>query len=139
MKKDELLSKVKALQLPAGSYIVFGSCPLALLGLREANDIDMVVSAECHDLLRSKGWQERVKSPDDRPLVHDVFEVHTRWAFGAENATLEELLADAQVIDGVPFASLEAVQKWKAASGRPKDLRDLELIASYLERDRAGG
>jgi hypothetical protein len=131
MNKEEIVSKVKALGLPEGSYIVFGSCPLAALGLREANDIDMVVSPECHAMLRARGWQERVKSPSDHPLVHDVFEVHQTWRFGVKDQSLEALLADAQLVDGVPFASIEAVRTWKTASGRPKDLQDIALIDAY--------
>ena len=133
MTKQEIIDKVKTLNLPPGSYIVFGSCPLAAAGLREANDIDMVVSEEVLDSLRRAGWEEIDKGKDDKPLAYDVFEAHSNWNFSSYSPKLEQLLKTADIFDGVPFASLAEVKKWKAASGRPKDLRDLALIDNYLQ------
>ena len=137
MTKDEIVEKVKGLNLPAGGYVVFGSCPLAAAGLREANDIDMLVSDEVLTNLEQAGWQQADKGKDDKPLTYGVFEAHNRWNFSSYSPTLEQLLDTANVIEGVPFASLEEVRKWKAASGRPKDLKDIELIDAYLSKSAA--
>lgn len=131
--KDEIIQAVKGLGLPENNYVVFGSAPLAAAGLREANDIDLLVSKQVHDRLRQDGWQEMVKGPDDKPLVHDVFEAHAHWNFSAYKPTLAQLLSRAVIIDDVPFASLEDVRKWKAELARPKDAKDLELIDAYLK------
>ena len=131
MNKQQIIDKAKSLSLPSGSYVVFGSCPLALAGLREAGDIDMLVNDETFAQLREAGWQEVDKGKDDNPLTHDVFEAHNSWKFSTYDPTLEHLLATATVIDGIPFASLDEVRKWKAASGRPKDLVDIQLIDQY--------
>ena len=133
MKKEEIIGKVKALNLPKGSYIVFGSCPLAVAGIREANDIDLLVSEELFAKLKETGWQELRKSPNDIPLVHDVFEAHKSWNFGSYNPTLAHLLSTATLVDEIPFASLKEVRRWKLASGRPKDLADIELIDKYIQ------
>lgn len=134
MNTQQIIQKVKSLNLPEGSYVVFGSCPLALAGIREASDVDMLVNDEVHDVLRHAGWQEVDKGNDDRPLTHDVFDVHTNWDFSSYSPTLEQLLSTATIAEGVPFASLDEVRKWKVASGRAKDLQDIELIDSYLSR-----
>ncbi len=128
MKKDEIISQVRALNFPNNSYIVFGSAPLALAGLREAGDIDFLVSVELFEQLKQLGWQELDKGGKDKPLVKDDFEAHKSWEFSSYNPTLEQLLETADVVDGVPFASLQEVRKWKDASGRPKDLTDIALI-----------
>lgn len=135
MTKQEIIDKVKELHLPPNSYVVFGSCPLAAHGLREANDVDMMVSKDVFASLKQAGWQEVDKGKDDKPLAHDVFDVHDNWNFSSYSPTLEHLLETADVFDGVPFASLQEVRKWKIASGRPKDFKDIELIDSY-SRDR---
>lgn len=128
MQKEEIIAKVKTLNLPKNSYVIFGSCPLAIAGLREAKDIDLLVSKEIFEKLKNNGWQELLKSPNDKPLVHDIFEAHDNWNFSSYSPTLEQLLASAIIIDEIPFASLEEVRRWKVASGRPKDLADIELI-----------
>lgn len=135
MNKQQIIDKVKSLNLTEGSYVVFGSCPLALVGLREAGDVDMLVNDETFARLRQDGWREVDKGKDDNPLAHDVFEAHNSWKFSAYNPTLQHLLATGTVIDGVPFASLDEVRKWKAASGRPKDFADIELIDGYLSKN----
>ena len=132
MTKEEIIAKVKTLNLPKDSYVVFGSCPLALAGIRKANDIDLLVSKELSAKFKEDGWKELEKSPNDKPLIYDVFEAHDRWNFSSYSPTLQDLLATATVEEGVPFASLEEVRKWKVSSGRPKDIVDISLIDKYL-------
>lgn len=69
MTKNDIIAKVKELNLPAGGCIVFGSCPLAVAGLREANDVDMLVDDEIFESLRKAGWTQVVKGESDKPLT----------------------------------------------------------------------
>lgn len=132
MNKNDIIKKVKELNLPAGGYVVFGSCPMAAAGLRQASDIDMLVSDQVLASLKQAGWQQANKGKDDKPLTYDLFEAHSNWNFSTYSPTLEQLLKSADYFDGIPFASLHEVRKWKAASGRPKDVKDVELIDAYL-------
>ncbi len=134
MTGAEVIAKVKELNLPKGSYIVFGSGPLAAAGIREAGDVDLLVSKDVYGQFIKAGWQQVEKGPNDTPLTHDVYEAHDAWNFTEYRPTLEELLADADWVDGVPFAPLEAVKKWKASTGGPKHLADINLIDDYLSR-----
>lgn len=136
MKADEIIQKVKELNLEPGSYIVFGSCPMALAGIRESSDIDFLATAEVRERFKKEGWQEVDKGPNDKPLAKGDYEIHDQWNFSSYQPTLEQLLATATVVEGVPFASLEEVRKWKQSSGRPKDLKDIELIDAYLSQNK---
>ena len=133
MTTEEIISKVKALNLPKDSYVVFGSSPLTVAGLREANDIDLLVSKEVFAKLKEVGWQELVKGLNDKPLTHDVFEAHDHWNFSSYSPTLEHLLTSAMKVEGIPFAALDEVRKWKIASGGPKHLSDVSLIDKRLQ------
>lgn len=137
MTKQDLISKVKTLNLPKDSYVVFGSGPLVALGIREVNDIDLLVSSEIYKQLKSLGWQRIYKGPKDTPIIHDIFEAHDNWDFSSYSPTLTDLLRDGFDVDGVSFASLEDVRKWKVASNRPKDIADIKLINSYIEKQNA--
>lgn len=57
MNKEYIIKKVKSLGFPKGSYIVFGSCPMAIAGLRESNDIDMLVTSEIYNKMKNVGWK----------------------------------------------------------------------------------
>ena len=132
MTKEEIITKVKTLNLPKNSYIVFGSAPLTVLGIREANDIDLLVSKEVFKKLKDAGWKELSKGPNDTPVVYDVFEAHDNWNFSSYNPTLEHLLTSAIEVEGIQFASLEEIRRWKLASDKPKHISDIKLIDNYL-------
>lgn len=136
MTGPQIIQKAKELNLEPGSYIVFGSCPMALAGIREAGDIDLLATAEVRARFKKEGWQEVDKGPNDKPLAKGDYEIHDHWNFSSYQPTLEQLLATATVVEGVPFASLEEVKKWKQSSGRPKDLKDIKLIDTYLANNR---
>ncbi len=132
MTDNDIINKVKELGLPHDSYVVFGSCPMALAGIRESSDIDMLVSEEVFAGLQKSGWKILDKGGKDKPLVNGNFEAHKSWEFSHYNPSLSHLLETADIVDDVPFASLDEVRKWKAASARPKDIKDIELIDKHL-------
>ena len=132
MTGPEVIAKVKELGLPAGSYVVYGAAPMAVAGLREANDIDFLVTPEVIEMLKSRGWQQVHKGPGDEPYESGIYEAHPNWNFSTYAPTLEHLLETADVVEGIPFAALEEVRKWKSAWGRPKDMIDVALIDGYL-------
>ena len=134
MTGPEIVTKVQQLRWPEGSYVVFGSCPMALAGIREAQDIDFLVSPELFQRLIEEGWAERDKGPTDKPRVYEDFEAHQNWGFSHYAPTLTQLLSTATVVNNVAFASLEEVRKWKASGNRPKDKADVKLIDSYLKK-----
>nr|AIA13127.1 Unknown Function [uncultured bacterium] len=132
MTAQEIVAAVKSLGLPQESYVVFGSCPMALANLREAGDIDLLVTPEVFEQLGARGWVMMHKGKDDNPLTKDIFEAHQHWNFSSYRPTLKHLQKTATMYHSVPFAALSEVRKWKAASGRPKDLVDVAMIDTYL-------
>ncbi len=47
----------------------------------------------------------------------------------------DELIDEAEIIEGFRFASLQDVLRYKIALSRPKDLADIAKIARYLDID----
>lgn len=133
MTGREIIAEVKKLGLPSGSFVVFGSCPLAVAGIREANDVDLLVSPEVLESLKKAGWKQVNKGKDDKPYTYGVFEAHSSWNFASYQPTLKQLLKTADIVDGVPFASLQEVRAWKESSGRPKDLVDIAKLDAFLQ------
>jgi hypothetical protein len=124
----DIFAKIHRLKLPPGSFVVVGSGPLAALGLRQANDIDLLVSRTVYARLKSAGWKEHIyPSTQDTGLAHGDFEVVTSW----HGTKLEDLVDSAVWLDGIAFAHLREVTKWKAKMAREKDLKDLQLIQAY--------
>ncbi len=135
MTGKEIITKVKALNLPKHSYVVFGSGPLAATGIREAGDIDMYVTQDVLDSFIKSGWKQVHKGPGDEPYTYEDYEAHANWSFSPYAPTLQHLLKTAIIVDGVSFASLEEVRRWKLESGGEKHLADVARIDAYRAKD----
>lgn len=128
----DIFALVKALKLPDWQYVVFGAGPLAAHGIHATNDVDLFVTTALYQRLKVSGWSEKTTSTGGLYLASGIYEADDMWEYGEYNPTVEELIAAAEVIQGVPFAPLGEVLKWKRAFGRPKDRDDVLLIEEHL-------
>jgi hypothetical protein len=46
MKREELIQSIQMLHFPKEQFVIVGSGPMILHGIKESNDIDIVVSKE---------------------------------------------------------------------------------------------
>jgi hypothetical protein len=133
----DIFDLLRSLSLPPDDYAVFGSGPLIIRGLIEAeNDLDV--------LSRGPAWAranqigDLVYLPEHDVEVVSCFDgvitIGTRWAIG--DFDVGELIDTAEIIDGLPFVQLEHVIRYKEVAGRPKDLRHLELLEAAGPFDR---
>src|SRR3989338_11261459 len=122
MGLQELLQELKALRLPAEDYAIFGSSPLAVRGIRDCNDLDIVVSARLWEELSSQ------YAPAGKKIEIGNLEFWRDWMPWFSPAEVDEIIASAECIDDVPFAKLPYVIELKKKMGREKDKRDLVLI-----------
>lgn len=132
----DLLAALRSLQLPAGDYAVFGSGPLIVRGIIEAdNDLDV--------LCRGEAWTRATEIGDLVYLPeHDVEVVSffggaitagPRWAIGEFDT--DELIDSAEILEGLPFVQLKHVVRYKEIAARPKDLAHLRLLETALKHD----
>ena len=116
--------------------MVCGSAILDVLGIREAQDIDILVSPELFKKLEQEGWQRHHKYPTTLEHPKGISGAKQTLDFMKENYSLDEALPLATFIDGIPFMSLEMLVNAKTQLGREKDLRDINLIENYLEKQK---
>jgi len=120
------LDELKELNLPANDFAVFGSGPLAIRGLLDNSDIDIVV--------RQRLWQELIaKYPEiiaGKEIRVGNISLYKNWSPWFENN--DELIDSADVIDGIRFVNLANVKEWKRAYGREKDRAHILIIDKYL-------
>ena len=123
-----LFDRLRAMELPPGSYVVFGSGPLAAHGIiDELGDLDVIIAEEAWDRVQALGL---VVMHGDDPVIElgNGLSFGRSWAYG--DVDVEYLIEDAEMIDGLPFVRLDAVVAYKRIAGRPKDLRHIELMES---------
>lgn len=117
--------RVKNLELPLDELIVFGSGLLAANGLREANDIDLVVTSELFEKLLKSGDYEHGKTEDGPWLRKDDVEIWLNWLPGNDFVFLMD---DSVIVDGVRFVSPKFLIERKLERGTDKDLNDVQLL-----------
>jgi hypothetical protein len=127
------IDELKALNLPAGQYAIFGSGPLAIRNLRDAGDIDIIVLPKLWDKLAKKyplHHKGTVKGSVTSMAVGNI-EIYKDWL----NLTpiVPELIETAETINDLPFVQLKYVIEWKTYMGRDKDKNDLKLIDEYYK------
>jgi hypothetical protein len=135
--ETDLFDLLRSLHLAEGDYAVFGSGPLVVRGVIEANnDLDILSRGTAWATAAAAG--ELVELPEHGVIVASLFDgaitVGTEWAIG--DFDVDELINTAEMIDGIPFVRVEHVVAYKRLAGRPKDRKHLELLAAYQARER---
>ena len=130
MSNQDLFQKVKDLNLPFGKYALFGSAPMGVRGLKECHDIDIIVTEDLWNEFKIKNWEEKTAPSGSQYLCKGEIELWKDWRPGEWD--ILELIAEAEIIDDLPFVKLERVMEWKKISAREKDLIDVKTIEDFL-------
>lgn len=135
------LSAIRSLELPLGSYVIIGGSGLAVRGIRESNDIDMVVTRNLFKELQDKGWpiDEPFKQKWNRVrLKREPFEIFTDIYLKRSKQFIpaDQLVKNAELVEGIPFLSVRDILFYKTDDPRPKDITDIALIADYLHSNQ---
>lgn len=153
--RAEAVADILSLELPYEHYVVVGGAAMKLHGIKDTPDTDILVSEWLYDHCRSKQtWVDKTgfrKPPGLRSMIEEYSpeygEYHLRsgtsylYASITDNkyrAAGDELIPEAVNIENVPVAPLERIIKWKQAVARRKDLRDIERIENWLQKEQHG-
>jgi len=136
-RTEQLFDAVRALGLPAGKFVIIGSGPLGARGIKECGDVDVLVTQDVWDEYRTReGWRLKQKAPGKTSL--DNGQGIELWYDRIPGTwDVERLIAEADIINGLPFDRLQNIREWKKLYDRPKDKGDIEAIDRFLaEREK---
>ncbi|MCX8193761.1 MAG: hypothetical protein N3G19_00110 [Candidatus Pacearchaeota archaeon] len=130
---ESLLNEVKEFVEKEGisynDFAVFGSGPLAVRGIRESRDIDIIIRPYIFKELSKK------YVVDSRGYIcQGNIEIAGDWEPWFKDINI--LIDDADIINGIRYVKLKYVLEWKKAFNREKDKKDIALIESYLKTQR---
>jgi hypothetical protein len=129
---SRLLGEVRALGLPAGNFVLFGSAPLLVRGIvPPTGDVDVLARGPAWEAARALGPTVRLPhhEVDVVRLLYGRIEIGTVWGIG--DVDVDDLIDSAEVIDGLPFAGLAHVRAYKEVAGRAKDREHLRLLDAW--------
>lgn len=136
MIKGAFLQKLGELEkrgFSKGEYVIWGSGPLAIRGLKEARDIDLLVTQLC--------WKRLAKNhpiEGEKNNLIRLGEIEV-WS-DCMNLTpiIDQMIEHCDWIEGYPFMKLPYTVCWKEELAREKDLRDVALIEEFLKASSKG-
>ncbi|OYX44197.1 hypothetical protein B7Y94_00095 [Candidatus Saccharibacteria bacterium 32-49-12] len=136
---DRPSDRVKALGISLGGVVVMGSGIMGELGIRESDDIDLMLEERVFEgLANHEGWRS-IERDGREIFVHDEYKVEAWRSWVAPGGSLVDfaaILPQTVVIHDVRFATLEYVREWKQWYNRDKDIADVALIDEYVELNR---
>jgi hypothetical protein len=127
----DIFKKLKELDFPLGEYVLVGSGPLAVRGIREANDLDIAVTGELlQQLIDSKKYRQ-TKKYGKLFLEANNIDIITQLNWDAYPTCVEDAIRTADIINGFPFLNISETIKFKKALGRKKDFQDIRMLEDY--------
>ena len=132
LTKKDIVQEVSKLSLPLGEYVVVGGAILAVHGIRTTSDIDIVATPRILEQCKNEGWESAPRPTGEAGWKKGCIEVYPDVNSGHHRPETPALIKRADMIDGIPFASLNDLLEWKKAYGREKDKQDIELITQHL-------
>ena len=115
--------------------MVVGSGAMAARGIRDAGDVDVLVTQDVFDSLERGGdWRLEIRSDGQKVIKRGICEICTDFTCGRYQPDSGEMIQNADIINGIPFMKLDELVKFKTELGREKDLKDIELIQNYLKK-----
>jgi hypothetical protein len=125
------LENVAKLNLPIDQYLIWGSGPLAIRGIREARDIDIIVTGDLWKKLIKKyepvGLKKNNINIDDIEIWNDLLSLTNR---------MDEIITDREIIHGFPFMKLSYTLEWKKGMNIQKHSDDIVLIEDLLQKEK---
>ncbi len=138
-KLKSMLEELDSLSLPVNEYIIAGSGPMGIRGIRDIKDLDLVVSDELWKRLAGKYETVDGDLGTKKIIISDMIEVLGTLSLTYDESGLtpkvDELIEEAEFIEGHPYMSLSHTVFFKCKRRRKKDLDDVSLIYDWLRKN----
>lgn len=123
------MDALKELNIPKDDFVIYGSAPMVLRGLKEKNnDLDVLVRDSLWDKLCIK-YPDNVNG--DYIDINGVSFTRTSKGFLGD---IDEAICKSDVIDGYNILSILETKNWKEKVGGERHLADVKIIDEYLEK-----
>jgi hypothetical protein len=131
-------SALRQFNLPTDQYAITGSGPMGIRNIKEIGDIDIIVTPMLWDILSQKYGITDANSVKKIIFPGGLIEAFYEGSFYTSlkdpyAPTIASSIKNAELIDGLPFDSLENILYYKKKDAREKDLKDILLIENCLK------
>src|SRR5690348_3074052 len=130
------IENLKKLNLPSDHFVVVGSGALSIRGIRDSEDIDVIVTESLWNQMIKK-YKVGINSfgVENLELENDIEILNPAQSIFGNSKIVprNDIFKKADIFDGIKFLNLDHLKKIKTKLGREKDLKDVDLIDNYLK------
>jgi hypothetical protein len=132
LKNVSHINNLRKLGLPLNKMLIVGSGTMALLGIKNNNDLDLWVTKDVFRLM-AKNKNMRAVQKHGR-LFYESLDgtIEASDSMPCTKGRVEDYLKRAIILYGFHFQSLNDVLDWKKCMKRPKDIEDIKKIETRL-------
>lgn len=139
-KNKKKFDAVRSLDLPLGQYAIISSGPMGIRNIREIGDIDIIVTDELWNVLSKKYSVVEKDKVSKISFPDGIVEAFCQTSFSQtfQDETIPKVadrIAEAEIIDGLPFDQIRHVLYFKRMMAREKDLKDILLIETWQRQN----
>jgi hypothetical protein len=129
------LEEIDELHLPQDEYVISGSAPLVIRGIKKHNDdIDILVTKKLwNTLIKSHKAQSIIIGDKKIEYIQYNHIAILNSMLGFREEEYESIIERADTIGAYRFVNLNDTIICKNFSGRDKDIKQIELIEEYLK------
>ena len=125
------LNELNKLNLPKDKYAIIGSAALAVRGIRDNEDLDIVVNNKTLDDLKNRLEYK------EKQFTLKIKNTHIEiWKSCPLIKNIDKVIRDSEIINSYRFVKLKYILKYKSASNKLRDKKDIKLIQDYLESEK---
>lgn len=137
MNFDALIKQLKQINLQIDQFVIVSSGSLAARGIRDARDLDILVTEKLWNELSQTFPVKNEYGMDKIKVANDIEVLGRGSAFlDSKIATIEEIFESADNINGIRYMNLKLLRIFKEKMGREKDKKDIELIDEYMSQQK---
>ena len=130
MGKNDIISVLQALGIPNDKYIVTMGAVLSVHGIRRAGDIDIIFDPSIEKHLMKKGFTFAPLSQHSKYKKRYISGHIEAFPNFYHIGTLKQCLQKypCEMLEGIPFMSLQDTMRIKSSFGREKDIIDMVMV-----------
>jgi len=133
LKNVKHIDELRRLRLPMNDLLLVGSTTMALLGMKENDDIDIWCTNRAFNLMKNDPNLKPVQKQGRLFYESKTGNIEISNIMPCTKGSITNYLKRSILIYGIHFQSVDDLIEWKKCMGRPKDRQHLKLLLQYKE------
>ena len=131
LKNVSYIDQLRRLHLPVNKFLIFGSATMALLGIKNNDDLDLWVTEDLFKTMAKDRNLNPIMKHGRLFYTTPDGNIDITNTIPCTKGKVEDYLKRSIIIYGFHFVSVDDLIAWKKCMGRPKDLEHIRMLEKF--------